>query len=66
MSRQLSLEQYEEFHESLESLRDTDDEPMVKCFDCGHIVPKSDTLGGFCGDCIDITDKKRKEKRWRY
>jgi len=54
----ISAHDYAEFHESIESLRDTDDEPMVKCYGCRHIVPKSDTLGGFCGDCVDITEKK--------
>jgi uncharacterized Zn finger protein len=53
MSRQLDL--YERDHETLMELRNTDEEPMVKCFDCGHIVPKSDTLGGLCGNCVDIT-----------
>ena len=58
MSQQLNLEQYEDFHETRMELRETEEEGMVRCYGCGHIVPKSETLGGLCGDCEDITEKK--------
>jgi acetyl-CoA carboxylase beta subunit len=51
MSRQLSLEKYEDFHESLESLRDTGERNMTHCPGCDYMVWEDKLEDGLCPEC---------------
>lgn len=52
MSRQLSLEQYSEFHESKESLRDTDERNMTHCPGCDYMAWEDEMEDGLCPTCM--------------
>lgn len=69
MSRQLSLDQYEEFHEDAAYLaesfgrvnrfvRHMDKPNFIKCFACGRIVPERETEAGVCSECNDVVCDK--------